>query len=512
MANASAVAGTAQTPDGQTATRVDSLAFSLFFALGLTVMQRAIGLSRSILFCRLLTEEQLGQFSLITSFCCLAAPIAVLGLPGCFGRYVAHYRSRKELRSFLSKITGLTIVTSVGCLGGLACMPKTVSWMVFRTEEHVDLVVLFLPLIAAVVASNFCYELMESMRQVRLVSWMRFLASFSFAALGVGLVAFMSDAVVAVSVAFMVSCVLVCLPAAYYLSKHWESIGAENPNQVGYVSLWSKLAPFAAWLWVANLMHHLFETSDRYMLLHFSEVGAERAQALVGQFHSGRFIPMLLVGLATLLSGILMPYLSTHWEAGRREVVGQWIRLAIKLLTIGFTFISLVILACSPLLFDWVLQGRYNEGLSVLPITMAYCIWIGVAALAQDYLWVAEKGRLPSLALLIGLVTNVTANALLVPRFELVGAVVGTAIAHSAVLLLLYAFNVRNGWKADQGVVLLFFLPIVLCLPTWIAWLVTLLLAGAMWKTNLVLDPRERDELMTALSEGRHKLLSRFGR
>ena len=34
------------------------------------------------------------------------------------------------------------------------------------------------------------------------------------------------------------------------------------------------------------------------------------------------FIPMLLVSLAGMISGVLMPYLSADWESGRRVAVG----------------------------------------------------------------------------------------------------------------------------------------------------------------------------------------------
>jgi O-antigen/teichoic acid export membrane protein len=60
----------------------DSIATGLMFALILTVGQRIIGFGRGILFCRFMTDQELGQWSMVWSYLMLLAPLAVLGLPG----------------------------------------------------------------------------------------------------------------------------------------------------------------------------------------------------------------------------------------------------------------------------------------------------------------------------------------------------------------------------------------------------------------------------------------------
>ena len=491
---------------------VDSLAFSLFFALGLTVMQRVVGFLRTILFCRLLPEDQLGQWALVFSFLLLVAPIAVLGLPGCFGRYVEYYRARGELRSFLLKVGGTTFLSSLILLVGLVLFREQVSWLVFRSADQGELVLAMLAVTAAVIASNFCFELMEAMRQVRLVSWMRFLSSLVFAVSGVGLIYLLRSGAIAVSLAYLIGSAVACIPAIYYLSGNWAKISADNQCAVGHATLWKKLAPFAAWLWVVNLLTNLFGASDRYMLLHFSHVSAEEAQGLVGQYHSGRFMPMLLVGVATLIGGIVMPYLSAHWEAGKRTLVGDYVRLLVKLTSIGFTCASLALLVLAPIVFDWLLQGRYNDGLSVLPLTLTYCVWMSVAILAQDYLWVSEKGRLPSIAIFAGLVVNVIANAAMVPHFGLMGAVVGTALANAIVLGGIYWLNSREGWNIDRGVCILFAFPMILCTPPNIAIVAAISLLVFAWKTEWVFAPEEKEELERHLARFEQQCRAKISR
>lgn len=69
----------------------ETIASALMLMLVLTVGQRLIGFVRGILFCRWLTPEELGTWDLAWNFFLLAAPVAVLGIPGSFGRYVEHF-------------------------------------------------------------------------------------------------------------------------------------------------------------------------------------------------------------------------------------------------------------------------------------------------------------------------------------------------------------------------------------------------------------------------------------
>src|SRR5690349_10543622 len=77
--------------------RHETLAQSVVALLVLAVLQRGIGFVRGVLVCRWLSPDELGQWDLAFSFLTLAAPLAVLGLPGSFGRYVEHFRQRGML-------------------------------------------------------------------------------------------------------------------------------------------------------------------------------------------------------------------------------------------------------------------------------------------------------------------------------------------------------------------------------------------------------------------------------
>ncbi len=180
------------------------------------------------------------------------------------------------------------------------------------------------------------------------------------------------------------------------------------------------LLSFAAWVWVGNLLYNLFDVADRYMIVHTSN--APDPLAVVGSYHSSRIVPLLLVSIATLLGTMLLPHLSHDWESGRRERVSATMNLMLKLLGLLLFTGSIAILLAGPFLFNVAFNGKFRGGLEVLPWTLTYCSWFGLATMAQMYLWCAERAHLSCLALFIGLVTNIGLNLLLLPHYGLPGS------------------------------------------------------------------------------------------
>src|SRR3990172_7422779 len=89
--------------EGPCAFLSDTLAQSLFLFCVMTVLNRFIGFCRGILMCRWLEPAELGQWDMVQGFLMLAAPVAVLGIPGTFGRYLEYYRQRGQLRMLFGR-------------------------------------------------------------------------------------------------------------------------------------------------------------------------------------------------------------------------------------------------------------------------------------------------------------------------------------------------------------------------------------------------------------------------
>jgi O-antigen/teichoic acid export membrane protein len=444
----------------------DSIATGVVFAMLLTVGQRIVGFIRGILFCRIMTDQELGQWSMLWSFLMLLAPLAVLGLPGCFGRYTEHYRHRGQLRTFIQRIAGVSLVLTLTLAVIMVAAPERVSWLIFRDSNQVTIVFALAASLVVVSASNFLSSLMESLRQVRAVTAMRFVTGIAFAVVGTTMITVMQDRSAAATLGYGISCALGSIPAIWFLWKYRNNIVDETESdQLRHSTMWKKIAPFAAWLWASNLFHNLFEVSDRYMLIHWSEAAADVAQGFVGQYHSGRVVPLLLVSVSAVIAGLLMPYMSAAWEKDERELACRQSNWSVKLLAIGFTAGGILVLFLAPILFDGIFQGKYDDGLAVLPMTLLYCIWFALFTVAQNYLWVAEKGKWAAVIVAVGLGTNIALNMLLIPEYGLQGAVVATMLGNAVNLILVYIGNHKLGCHTDAGIWLTSLMPLLLLLP-----------------------------------------------
>ena len=495
----------------KTAIVSDSLAMGVMFALSLTLVGRFVGFLRGILFCRLMTDQQLGQWSMVWSFLMLLAPLALLGLPGCFGKFVEHYRQRGQMGSFVKRLA-----IDSGCMTTLLAtsiflLPQWYSWLVFRETNHTGIIICMGIAIVFVTALHFMTSLMESLRQVRVVTIMHFILGLSFAIVGCGLLLVWKDGTAAATIGYAVSCAIASLPAIWFLWKYRDGF-ADNGAPLDHGTLWRRIAPFAIWLWWSNLFHNLFEVSDRYMLIHWSPVQADIAQGFVGQYHSGRVIPLLLVSIAAMLAGLLMPYMSAAWEQGNKARARIQLHWTIKLVSLAFTVGGVVVLFLAPVLFETILEGRYNDGLAVLPLTLVYCTWFGLFTVGQDYLWVAERGKLVFATAALGLAVNIGLNLALIPSFGLWGAVTATTIANACNVGLLYWLNHQTGCTNDRGVWICGLIPLLILLPPWLAMAALMIVGLLAIKTTVIFNANEKTHFGPALQSAIDKINSMLKR
>ncbi len=479
------------TPSQATVLRTDALSDSVIVLLVLAAVQRIVGFVRGVLVCRWLSPQELGQWDMAFGFLTLGAPLVVLGLPGSFGRYVEHFRQRGQLGRLLRRTAVACIaLTSLAVLAVCLARPFF-STIVFGRPDEMQLMLVLAICLAVVIAFNYLTELLTALRMAQdrrsAVHQQHSVCQFQY-------------------------CAVACLAATSHgfgrglrpglcLTNRWN--GLVSPPSIAPLpaesapagardqeDFWSRLLSFAAWVWVGNLLYNLFDVADRYMIVHTSN--APDPLAVVGSYHSSRIVPLLLVSIAALLGTMLLPHLSHDWEAGRRERVSATMNLMLKLLGLLLFAGSIAILLGGPILFNVAFNGKFRGGLEVLPWTLTYCSWFGLATMAQMYLWCAERARLSCLALFIGLITNIGLNLLLLPRYGLLGAVWATAFANFTALALILRFNTWLGMKIERSLLIVALLPLALGLGPGVALAVLAATIFGIVTTNQILSSEEK--------------------
>ena len=482
----------------------DPLAMGVAFALVLTVVQRGIGFIRGMLFCRLMPAEELGQWSVVWSSLMLLAPLAALGLPGSFCRYAEHYLQRGQLRPYISRIGTLASATTLLLAGVMTVLPQLFSMIIFREPNHESLVRVMAGVFVLVALFNAVQSLMESLRQVRVVTMMRFISGIVFAVAAVGLLLVWENGTLAVIIGFGISCFVGLIPAALFFVRTKEFIRDSNAP-LSHASMWGKIVPFAAWIWVANFLNNSCDSIDRFLLLHLLPGDSSLAQSHLGQYHSSLIIPQLLVGVAVVISGTLLPYLSAAWERKEYPEARRLLRWTLKTTALGFLTVDLLILLAAPLLFNVALQGKYADGLAIMPLTMVYSFWFCMITCAQNALWCNERMRWVVLALGIGLIANIGLNSICIPLWGLHGTALATALANAICLATMLLILRREGWLVDRGTWLACGLPVIMTLGPIAAFAAWLLIVFGAWRSDWIFDAEEKQ----LLGEKADRLLAR---
>jgi polysaccharide transporter, PST family len=480
--------------------QTDTLVDSVLILLAMNVVQRLVGFVRAMLFCRWLDAYQLGLWDMAFSFLLLAAPIAVLAVPGVFGRYVQYYRQRGQLRMFLRRTVlacgGLTIVAVAVAL----LLREWLSYVVFGEEGQTQLFVVSAVSLVVVIAFSFLVELFTALRNVRLASMMQMVNSVAFAVLGVGLLLGWQCTAESVVVSYGGSCLIAAIPAVFMLRRLWHSAPLPCESLPRGV-LWARIAPFAAWVLLGSVLTNLFGVVDRYMIIHFSNMPRDQALAAVGNYYAARVVPLLLASIATMLGTMITPHLSHDWEAGRRDLVVARLRLFLKVFGFALFATATVVLVFGPLLFNLWFGGKFPQGLAVLPWALLCCTWFGLSLILQNYLLCAEKVGFASVALAIGLALNILLNILLLPSLGLLGAALSSTAANAVSLWVVSRFNHRLGFRLDAGAALVLVLPLVLCCGPWLATIAMVSVAAwAIWG-NRLLSLSEKKQLGEGLGD-----------
>jgi len=483
------------------APHAETLAASVVILLSMTVAQRVIGFLRGVLFCRWLSLEELGQWDMAFAYLNLAAPLMVLGLPGSFGRYVEYFRQRGQFHLFLRRTA---IVTGAASIMALVAMIFARGWfsdLIFGTSSETTLTVWLAACLVAVILHNFLTALFIAVRMYRVVTALQFAQGLGFAVISLALLSVHPQGATSAVIGYTLATLLAAAVSIGWLSRLVRS-EAKTPTTDRQRDFWMRLLPFAVWMWVTNLISNVFDLVDRYMIVHHSGMSPDEALRQVGNYHSSRIIPLLFVGVAALFASMITPHLTTDWEVGRRESVVRRLNLALKLLAITLLAASTAVLFVAPPLFEVALRNKFQGGLEVLPCTLAYCAWFGLFAVAQNYLWCAERAALSNLPLLVGLILNVLLNLLWLPAYGLPGAVWATTVSNLAAMLLTYEFSRRHGMQIDAGTWIASLAIGGLCLGPWTALAALAVVGFLALATNRLLHADEKQQLLEALHAG----------
>jgi O-antigen/teichoic acid export membrane protein len=485
------------TPSSRTTRLVaDSFSKSVLLVGSTILLQRGIGFVRSFYVCGAMSPAEVGQWDLAFNFLVIMAPLAVLGIPGSFGRYVPRFELKGQqgrlLRQTLVACCGLTILTSSLVW---ACRDR-VSRFFFGSAADAELVAWLAIGLPLIVFFNFATSWFIGRRLNQAVFRIQFLQTLLFAMLCVLFFRLFSASAATVVAAYLLSCLAgLGLATAYALVEGSSDWPAQDIDGTVLPVLRSIL-PFAVWVWVSNALTNLFTVCDRLLLINCHTGGGLDTQFLIGQYHTSCIFPSLLSALGATAGSMLMPYLSKDWESGNRDSVQQRMNLMLKLVGLICIAASLAILLIAPLLFAGIWKDKFAMGESLLPMTLSYCSLSAMTMVAQNYFWCMEKSWHCSALLLLGLVTNALLGWVLIGPYGIEGVVASTWAAHAVVLLGVLLWCRRHGLRIEPGVFLIAGTLLAICCGQWMVCFCCAVLMPALLYTRILFSDAMKQEAL----------------
>ncbi len=487
---------------GHSARVADTFARSVGWMALLLVVQRGIGFARSFYVCDVLTPSEVGLWDLSFSFLMTLAPLAVLGIPGSFGRYIAVFETRGGLSRFGWQ--SLLVCLSLSLLAATVVIywQRPLARWILGSAEHHDLMALLGCGLPVLVMFNYAVTWYSGLRLNRLVFRIQFAQCILFAALCALCFSTWETTGAAVVAAYLLSCLFGVLLAASYGTFRFGgsggTVGSAKPDAA--CGVWQKILPFAFWVWTSNALINLFAVCDRFLIVNWIAESEVQVQALVGQYHSSRIIPLLLVTVGAMAGSMATPYLSKDWETDNKALVGRRLNMLVKSIGVLCCFASAGALFVAPVLFQGLWEGKFAMGQSLLPWTLSYCGLAAMTLVAQKYFWVLERTWWSSVAMSVGILVNLALGILLAGTLGIQGIVAATWVAHLGVFGVVMGLGRRAGMRWSPGVVLIAALLAASAWSGWISLLGAVLVAGLAVGTEVIFDADEKQQMVDRVS------------
>lgn len=481
----------------------------LICLLVLATVPRAVNFIRGLLFCRILDEEQVGRWDMIFSFWLLAAPIAVFGIPGSLGRFAHHYSQTGQLRTFLRRTLLVTSGLALTVCLLVYFFRDWVSQEIFGTP---DLATLIIPA-ALGLGTSILYHTLSSLclalSKYRLASVLQSSQAVLFAILGVVLLLNVERTAASAIWSFSIATLVSCGFMLWILIDEWRQLPQADSQPLPHGEFWRKIMSLARWVWISNLVTNTFQFTDRLIFIHCGGLSTEESLAAVGQFHSSRVIPLLMVTFATLVAALNLPHFSSDWEQGQHHRAGRRLNLVLKLTGFMFMIAGGSVLAASTILFDSFLVGKFELGKDVVPWSLVACHFAGLAYVGESYLWAIDRAGRACGAYFVALCISAGLNFWLIPRWGLTGMAVATALANLAALAMILAFCRNVHYRLPGNLLVISALCGAFLLGPWVTFgAVALIVLWATFGKGL-LDDEEKALIASILRELRGRIAGR---
>lgn len=367
---------------------------------------------------RILLPEGTGRVSFAVSLISYFTMFAQLGIPSYGIRECARVReSRTELTRTAHELLLINIVMSILSYVGLAIALLTVSRL---REDRLLYVIVSTTILLSAIGMEWLYKALEQYTYITIRSVVfKFIALIAMFAL----IRTKSDYVIYGAITIFAA----SASNIFNFFNIHKYIDLKPVGQYNFKRHFKPIGVFFAMACASTIYTNL----DTVML------GFMKTDVDVGYYNSAVKIKSILVAVVTSLGAVLLPRASYYVKNG---MIDEFNRITKKAL-------SFVFVAATPMMVYFTLYAR--EGIlflsgeayigSIVPmqLIMPTLLFIGISnILGIQMLVPLGKEKVVLYSEIVGAITDILINTMLIPKFASSGAAIGTLVAEFAVLLV----------------------------------------------------------------------------
>ena len=184
-------------------------------------------------------------------------------------------------------------------------------------------------------------------------------------------------------------------------------------------------------LFIPVIAISLYNIMDKIML------GNMSTNTELGYYDSSEKILQIPIALITALGTVMMPRMSNLRANNEKKQVTSIIEISIRIAMFLSCGMSFGIMAVSKTFVPWYYGMDFKPCIVLFLVLLPSCIFLAFAnVIRTQYLIPYEKDTVYICGVFSGAVVNLVVNYLLIPKFQAVGAAVGTLLAEVMVCVV----------------------------------------------------------------------------
>lgn len=226
-------------------------------------------------------------------------------------------------------------------------------------------------------------------------------------------------------------------------------------------------------IFLLNIVASIYLQLDTLML------GFLKGNEAVGYYTGAIKLTKMLMGVTSSLCVVLLPRLSNLAVGNKREEFDRLLKKALDYVIAAPMSMGLVIMA--PTLVYLFCGEGYVPSISTMQITAPIILFISISYVLVQSIFSLGKENITIITGIVGALTNVAINFMLIPHWAQDGAAIGTLLAEFSVMIV-YLFIIRR-----FSIISIFTRHTALCLFA-VAIMGTCLWGVSLWKFSHTLN------------------------